>query len=157
MVIGVDSYLVFRLATEWLGIPTRVLQEVTPLREIRTLPHRRQGVVLGVVNVRGELVICAGLDRALGVAQSDGPHGETASEASHQRLLIARREGDRFAFPVDHVHGITRFPPGDIREVPSTVSRGGHPCTHGIALLEGRSVGLIDDERLFHLLNRSLG
>ncbi len=43
-------------------------QEVTNLRPIHSLPHRRSGVMLGLANVRGELLICVSLAMLLGVA-----------------------------------------------------------------------------------------
>jgi chemotaxis-related protein WspD len=148
------SYVAFLIGDEWLGLPTRVLQEVAPPRAIRTVPHRRQGVVLGLVNVRGELVICACLRAALWT-EDDAEQG--AAAAAHQRLLIVYRDGERFAFPVDQVQGIVHLNSSDLREVPATVGRHPQNCLAGVVSWQGRSIGLIDDDRLFQLLNRSLG
>src|ERR1700754_1684934 len=48
-----DSALVFRVADEWLALPTAALRHIEDLRPIHSLPHRRNRVVLGVVHVRG--------------------------------------------------------------------------------------------------------
>lgn len=61
------SVLVFRLATEWLALPTVVCQEIVERRFIHSLPHRREGIVLGLVNVRGELIVCVSAARLLGL------------------------------------------------------------------------------------------
>ncbi len=61
------SAVVFRLKAEWLALPTHTFQEVGERRPIHSLPHRRDGIVLGLVNVRGELLICVALDRFLGL------------------------------------------------------------------------------------------
>ena len=50
------SALIFRIDREWLALPTHAFQEVAERRAIHTLPHRRQGIVLGLVNIRGELL-----------------------------------------------------------------------------------------------------
>lgn len=151
-----DSYVAFRIGDEWLGLPTRALQEVAPPRPVRTVPHRRQGVVLGLVNVRGELVLCACLRTALWTGDDPGA-GATPATAARQRLLIADREGERFAFPVDQVQGILHLHASDLREVPATVGRHPQNCLTGLVSWQGRSIGLLDDSRLFQLLNRSLG
>ena len=52
------SLLVFRLHREWLGLPTRALDEVAAARPVLPLPHRRDPAVLGVTNVRGTLTVC---------------------------------------------------------------------------------------------------
>src|SRR2546422_1979826 len=41
----------------------RSIAEVAERRVIHSLPHRRTGIVLGVVNVRGELLVCVSLGR----------------------------------------------------------------------------------------------
>src|ERR1051325_6490730 len=64
------SVVLFRLGAEWLALPTSAFQEVAERRGLHTLPHRRRGLALGLVNVRGELLICASLARLLGLEQS---------------------------------------------------------------------------------------
>src|SRR5947208_600171 len=53
-----SSILLFRINAEWLALPTQAFQEVAEWRKVHSLPHRRQSVVLGLVNIRGELLIC---------------------------------------------------------------------------------------------------
>lgn len=62
-----SSLLVFRLQGEWLGLPTKALDEVAGTRPILTLPHRRDPAVLGVTNMRGTLTVCVSLGRLLGL------------------------------------------------------------------------------------------
>lgn len=66
------SVVIFRLGSEWLALPTPAFQEVAERRRLHSLPHRRGGVVLGLVNVRGELLVCASLHRVLGLASPPG-------------------------------------------------------------------------------------
>lgn len=62
--LGLRSYLFFRVASEWLALPTSVLQEVAEPRLVRSVPHRRLPVLLGLVNVRGQLLPCISLTKA---------------------------------------------------------------------------------------------
>src|SRR5579872_4617099 len=61
------SFVIFRVGAEWLALPTSVVTEVADSRPIHSLPHRRNSAVLGLVNVRGELLVCVSLGRVLGV------------------------------------------------------------------------------------------
>src|SRR5262245_53190282 len=64
-----QSLIVFRLGDECLALPTKVCVEVAELRPIHSLPHRRNQSVLGLVNVRGELLPCVSMAAILGVKQ----------------------------------------------------------------------------------------
>ncbi len=63
-----QSVIVFRLRAEWYAIRAAVSQEIADLRPIHSLPHRRDGAVLGVANVGGGLLVCIALTVILGVA-----------------------------------------------------------------------------------------
>src|SRR5881409_3750055 len=66
-----ESVLTFHLGDEWLALPVRVLIEVTTPRPVHRVPYRA-GLLAGLVNIRGELCLCAHLARLLGIE----PHGE---------------------------------------------------------------------------------
>lgn len=163
------SVVIFRLGDEWLALPTQTLQEVVALGTavspasgdeaqapgidlpasalaprcvIHSLPHRRGSVVLGLVNVRGELVICVSLGRLLSGGCVDEnaailAKGSAASpatqpvlqttqprsyERSHTRLLVAEWDGSRLVFPVHEVHGVHRLQPEQLKDPPATLA-----------------------------------
>ena len=60
--LGTASLVLFRLQNEWLAMPTHNFQEVAERRPIHSLPRRREAALLGLANVRGELVICISWD-----------------------------------------------------------------------------------------------
>jgi chemotaxis-related protein WspD len=147
------SVLVFRISNEWLALPTQAFQEVAELRLIHSLPHRRQAIVLGLANVRGELVICVSLGRALGVENvAPRPNLRTM----YDRLLVARWDGQRLAFPVDEVYGIHRFDLGQVKPAPAVVSKSTQTYSRGVLQWQQHTVGFLDAELLFSFLNRSL-
>jgi chemotaxis-related protein WspD len=147
------SALLFRINTEWLALPTPAFQEVAERRPIHSLPHRRQGTVLGLVNVRGELLICVSLGHLLGLALS--PLRETA-HTTYDRLLVAKWDGYRFVFPADEVRGILRFQTPESQEPPASLAKSQLSYTRGILYSQGRTVGLLDADLLFSSFNRSL-
>ena len=147
------SVVIFRIGMEWLALPTQVFQEVAERRIMHSLPHRRQGIVLGLVNIRGELLICVSVGRLLGLekeAQRD------KRRAAYDRLLVVNSAGSRLAFPVEEVHGTHRFHREDLKEPPATVAKSALTYTQGIIPWRECTVGFIDAELLFSVLNRSL-
>jgi len=147
------SAVLFRIASEWLALPAQTFQEIAERRPIHSLPHRRLGVVLGLVNVRGELLICVSLGMLLGL---EGSTPGRATEIRCERLLVAHWQGHRFVFPVDEVHGIHRFQGTELREPPATVAKAQASYTRAIFFWKNHPVGYLDPGPLFAALNRSL-
>jgi chemotaxis-related protein WspD len=147
------SVTIFRIGGEWLALPTEAFQEIAERRTMHTLPHRRRGVVLGVVNIRGELVICASLSKLLGLGTTLLPRQNTVR---FNRWLVALWNGQRCAFPVEEVHGVHRFHTADLREPPATVGTSDTCCAVGLFPWREVSVGLLAPDALFAALNRNL-
>ena len=94
------SILIFRIAGEWLSIPTRLLTEIASTRPIHSIPHRRDGTVLGVANIRGELLVCISLRHILNIDSL--PETQTAkTRQMEQRFLVIQDENGRIVCPVD--------------------------------------------------------
>jgi chemotaxis-related protein WspD len=120
---------------------------------MHSVPHRRLGVVLGLVNIRGELFICVSLARLLGLAQ------DICRERLRReplRLLVVHAETQRFAFPVDEVHGVHRFNLDELESPPATVAHAQRSFTRGVLRWRRHMVGCLNAEALFCHLNHSL-
>jgi chemotaxis-related protein WspD len=151
------SVLIFRVASEWLALPTSVVTEVSNLLPIHSLPHRQNRVVLGVASVHGELLVCVSLGQIIGVepAAAAAPSRDRRGTV-YERLLVIGREDVRAICPVDEVHGLHRFHPREVNEVPTTVAKAAVTYATGVLTCDSRSVGLLDDQLLFYTLKRSL-
>jgi chemotaxis-related protein WspD len=147
------SAVIFCLHTEWFALPTEAFQEVTEWRPVHSLPHRQHGVVLGLVNIRGELLVCVSLGHVLGLS---GLSPLEVLRTNPQRLLAADWGGSRFVFPVNEVGGIHRFDMQQLQEPPATLSKSNRTFTRGILHWEDRTVGFLDPNGLFSSLDRSL-
>jgi chemotaxis-related protein WspD len=147
------SALLFRINAEWFALPTQAFQEVAEHRLVHSLPHRRQGIVLGLVNIRGELLICVSLGHLLEPERL--PRGERPRH-TYDRLLVTNWDGNRLVFPVDEVRGVHRFQMPELKEPPATVAKSNLSYTQGLLYWQGRAVGFLDANRLFSALNRSL-
>jgi chemotaxis-related protein WspD len=147
------SAVIFRISDEWLALPTPAFQEVAERRRIHSLPHRRNSTVLGLANIRGELLICVALGRLLGLERAPSPQ---LARTTYDRLLVTSWESSRLVFPVDEVQGIHRFQGHELREPPATVAKS-KPCfSEGILLWREKTIGLLDPALLFSSLNQNL-
>jgi chemotaxis-related protein WspD len=150
---GNTSAVPFRIESEWLALPTEAFQEAAERRPIHSLPGRPDGLVLGLANVRGELLICVSFGHLLGL---DKLAPTELLRSSYHRLLVANWKGHRFAFPVDEVQGPLRFHPRDLKAPPATVAKSNTTFTRGLLYWQDRAIGCLDADLLFSTLNRSL-
>jgi chemotaxis-related protein WspD len=147
---GKTSVVVFRVGRDWLALPTPVFQEIVEHRPVHSIPHRRGGIVLGLVNVRGELILCVCVARLLGLGEIPLVTGST-----YRRLLVVAWDGRRLVFPANEVHGIHRLAP----EEPAGAKAAVKPATalaRTVFRWQDKVVGLLEPELLFSTLNRSL-
>jgi chemotaxis signal transduction protein len=150
------SALVFRIGAEWLSISTSVLQEIAEVPQLHRLPHRRGGLLNGLVCVRGELLLSIALEVLLQIRKL--PEGRPAEVQNNgARLLICDQKGSRFAFPVDEILGVRTYIPRDLKEVPATLAKAVSRHTVGVLQIENRTVGYLDDERVFQFLDKNVG
>jgi len=151
--LGSLSVLVFRVFGERFAVKTVFFQEAAELSPVHTLPLKVNRVFRGLANINGELLLCLSIADLLELtteAESD------AQPVVYERMLVVGQEGQRFVFPVQQILGVHRIAPEDLDEVPATLSRSARSLTKGIFLLNGRHVGLLDEERLFPAMTRSL-
>ncbi|KVU23594.1 chemotaxis protein CheW [Burkholderia ubonensis] len=149
-----QTALAFRIADEWLGLPVPALRQIDGPRPIHPLPHRRNGVVLGLVNVRGTLTIAASLGALLGLEHDAA--GRHASRHAHARLLVVEHRGDTVALPVDEVEGVLRFAASALLPAPTTLAHAATMHTRGLLAWRDTTLGLLDADRVFDSLARSL-
>lgn len=153
--VRTQAMFIFRLGAEWLGLATSCIDEVVEPRAIHALPHRREGVVRGLVNVSGQLTLCVALEQLfqLGVARPE----RRRQSLLGRRLVVLASQGQRTAFEADEVHGEHRFDPASLRAVPATVAHSMANFTTTVLPWNDRVVGQLDTGLLFHAINRRLG
>ena len=83
----------------------------------------------------------------------------SASDVSDnmQRLVVVERESQVWAFDVDEVAGVSRFPLSELGNVPATVANSLARYSRGVFLWNEKAIGFLDDERLFEQLRRAVG
>lgn len=159
-----QSALVFRIAEEWLALNVQVLIEVTTRRAVHRIP-RRDGLLAGLVNIRGELQLCVRLSQLIGhtpasplpdAGTTAKRNEEESNNADRGRLLVVQSSSQRWVFPVDEVDQVHRFNSDELTTVPATVSRSRTHLTRGLFNRRERSIGYLDHDRLFDALRTRL-
>jgi chemotaxis-related protein WspD len=153
------SLVIFRLHAEYLAVRTCCLVEVTLPQWIHVIPHRSNNVILGLVNIRGQLRICVSAHGLFGVEQTatsqQTPRDDTASEArattSKLRMLILHEQSEQWVFSVEEVLGVHRLPTTDLRPVPSTFGNAG-AFSQSVFSWEGHTVGYLDEAQFLSAL-----
>ena len=141
------SVLIFRLGPEWLAFRTQTVAEVTTPRPVHRVPHRTNEVFLGLVNLQGQVQLCVSLHGLLGVTAT----------STQVRLVVLRdrNRAESWAFAADEVLGVQHVPRGRWRGVPSTLANPTVGFSQAVLSWKERSIGLLDEERVFMAL-RSL-
>jgi chemotaxis-related protein WspD len=158
------SVIIFRMGNERLALPVRMLQEVTRPCVIQPLPHRSNELFLGLVNIRGETLLCACLSHLLNIKMTqDNVSNKANKQDSYtpqainlQRMIVAGQGEDKWVFPVDEVHGIFRFNLNELQDPPVVITKSEEGYTIGIIYWQGEKVNYLDSDLLFYTLNHKI-
>ncbi|MBI3414706.1 MAG: chemotaxis protein CheW [Verrucomicrobia bacterium] len=161
---GLRAAVLFRIGVEWFALPVGVLAEVVERRPVHSIPHSTCKFLKGLVNIRGELQVCISLTKLLGLPKRT--EEQKASHSVFERLIVVKRDGHHLVFPVSEIHGLSRYHPGELRAPPATGQRTSgcfvsaalpwHPPRDDAMTAREINVGLLDDELLFHFVNKNL-
>jgi chemotaxis-related protein WspD len=142
------------LSNEWFALPAKYVREATNLKPIHTVPGKSGKIFLGVTAIRGELELCVSLHGLLEIDEAVAPSAD--SYRVLPRLLAVARNDEHWAFGVDELDGVHRFPFSLIGEAPATVARARRSFTKGLIEFGTGHVGLLDESVLFDALAGSL-
>lgn len=146
--------VIFRLGDEWFAWNARSVVEVTELKVIRRIPSRTNRLLLGLVNIRGELQMCLALRELLSIPQDGVP--ATSEVQAMRRFMVTSKGSSRWVFPVDEVSGVRRMPLAALGNVPTTVSHAASQFTQGVFAIDGHSVGYLAEDFVFAALEGKL-
>jgi chemotaxis-related protein WspD len=149
------SVIIFRLGNERFALPVNILQEVTAPYTIHTVPHRRNSVFLGLINIRGETLLCISLRDLLGLEPA-AKSADFSSVINPQRMIVAGKNEHKWVFPVDEVHGTYRFHLNEFKDSPVVISKAAEAYTKGIVTWKDQKIDFLDSELLFYTLNHKV-
>jgi purine-binding chemotaxis protein CheW len=134
--------LTFGLGRERYAIETRFVREVTRLSDLTPVPGA-PSFILGITNVRGEVVPVVDVRKLFGVAEK----GLT----DLSRLVVLGTEATEFGLLADAVHDVERLPGSEALDAPESVAGIGREYLRAVTrdalvVLDGEA--LLEDERL---------
>jgi chemotaxis-related protein WspD len=144
------SVIIFKIGREFLALRSAVFQEIINPHPVHKIPHRSNDVLLGLTNIHGELQLCFSLKALIGNNDAEQP------ENSSPRMLVIKKDGGCWVFPVDQVLGVFRCSDLNVQNVPVTVAKATGTFTKQVIMYEQREVGLLDDELLIYTLQRRI-
>ncbi len=154
--IATRSVAIFRLQDEWFGLSAQMFQAVVTIVPIRRIPQRSNDVLLGLVNISGELQLCVSLAQLLGLPSSQSTATTDQTTALiYPRMVVVQLGEARWVFPVDDIYGVERFAIDQIQPAPANVSQQQHCLTQGVIEWRGHFLSYLDEARLSQRLQRS--
>lgn len=149
-----QSVVIFTLGSAFLALPTSLFREVATKRVVHRVPGNRGKVLLGLVNIRGEIQLCVSLALVLELEKSGGTN--TALRDVSGRLLVVEYMEEAWVFPVTLVHGTYRYPEDGLQSLPSTVEKTPSAFSRGTFEWAGKTISLLNEATLFAALKRGL-
>ena len=136
-----EPVVVFRLCGRTLALSARLLKAVMEPVPICVVPHRRDGVLLGLVAYGGEVLPCCSVARLLGFEDA----GSTG-----KMMVLEERAGVRWVVPVEAVIGV----PSLLREA----SDGSLPGWSEACVRDGdEAISLLTPDTLFARMLQAAG
>ncbi len=121
--------VVFRVASELYAVSTHAAREVIPFEAPRRLPGAAEHV-LGVLNIRGEIIPVADVMLALGLPPV----------ANRRQIIVCDIDDGSMGIVVESVESITNISPGDITQ-PEALS---HPALSGVVTSDAGLIVVMD-------------
>ncbi len=147
------SVVIFRIKGEWLALSTLVFKQVCESRIIHRVPHKDSRLLLGLVNIEGQIRMCVALNRLLEI---EDQAEKTIESEAFNRFIVVDKEGEIWVFPVDEVFGIFHCYPDQITNLPVTLAKSSSNYLKGVFSWDKGNVGYLDEELLFYTLKRKI-
>ncbi len=151
---GDQSAIVFRVGSEWLAMPLRLMDEITRMRKVHSIPHKRHQALRGLVNINGVLLVCVCLQQLLKI--EDRPDEKPKPQLPGARMIVVRKDKNRYVVPVNETRNTIRYQQHELKDPPSTLSSSARVFIDGVLVRDGLSIGLVGSDVLFAELERSL-
>ncbi|MEL6158326.1 MAG: chemotaxis protein CheW [Cyanobacteria bacterium J06623_5] len=162
------SAMIFRLGREWFALPAGLCVQVLPPVPAHTLPHRSNSTLLGVVNVRGQMLLKVSLIEILGLTPHatanyapeapDNSIAEAKGKIYPRMMVVEKLDGqgdsDVWVFEVDELDGIHAIGHDQLESAAAGIKTDAIACTSQVFLWQGHRVNYLEDEQLFEALRQ---
>ena len=149
------SVMILRIGDEWFALPSGLCQMVTENKPIHSIPHQRNSLIKGIVNISGEVQLCFSLGSLLGV--KEGVEETTYGlRGLYNCLIVLIQEGKRYVFPVSEFRGLHRYNKKELQSTPATIKKDTANFLIGVIGLDELNVGCLDSKIVFNSLEKQI-
>ncbi|MCY1002537.1 chemotaxis protein CheW [Myxococcus sp. MISCRS1] len=143
-----EEYLAFRLEGECYAVPIRAVREIAKVPPLTEIP-RAEPQLLGVLNLRGELLPAYDIKVRLGLAERAplvaGPDAPVPPREA--RILVLRTQTGPAGVWVDSVSGVVKLKPSMLEPPPPSLRIGDRDCVVAIGRRGPSLFILLDPEQ----------
>ena len=139
-----NRLLSFTLGVERFAIPLIGVREVLVVPEFTPLPFAPD-YVLGVINIRGQIITAVDLRMRLNMIVSD--------LTSETALIVCESGAIRVAFLVDSINQVINYEPQDIQEKPEVETSSSSRFINAIYRRDNNFILIIDTEKILSAEN----
>ncbi len=139
-----SRWVCFVVAGQDYGLPIERVQEVLRDTAVEPVPGT-QPVVLGVINLRGNVVTVLDLRIRMGISASDA--AVPVADAD-RRIIVLELGGELFGLAVDAVAEVLKLADAAIKPSPQVGDAGAMPRAAGLVSRDQRLLTLIEPESL---------
>ncbi|WP_337841826.1 chemotaxis protein CheW [Rheinheimera sp.] len=143
------QHLLFRLGAQWFALPSRVLDFIISPVQVRKVPNRHSATLLGVCNVRGQLLPWVSLHKLLKI-------DETGTDAAKARLLVLNHSSGHLVSQADEILGIHKLEPGFWLTKPNSSDQLLSQLTLGLGRYQQLDLTLLDAQALMQAMLEEL-
>lgn len=152
-----QSLIVFRLVGDWFALPSAVLSEIARYRGLHHIPHHKQRLIVGLVNLRGRISLCYSLGYLLGVDEQAGLTGFSQGALQIRRQLVVNFDEQQYVFMADEVAGVNRYPKSKFVDVPAEEKLFGSVKVTATLPLQDKQVYVLDAQSLYNVIQGAAG
>lgn len=133
----VQQFCTFFVKDEFFGVPVQQVQEVIRYQEMTRVPLV-PGIIRGLINLRGQIVMAVDLRRRLGL--EDRPDSELPMN------VVVLTEDGAVSFLVDEIGDVLEVDDESFEEAPETVRGQARDLVGGVYKLPDRLLLVLDAE-----------
>jgi chemotaxis-related protein WspD len=139
--------LAFRLGTEWFSLPVALCQSVNLPGAIHSLPGSPSPALIGLANLRGELLLCIDLRPLLNLESTAAPTPGT-------RWIVLAQGRNRWIVPVDEVLGLYSATDSLTSLPPATLYSPDQPPIQTLTSWQDHTINQLDPQALIATLQQ---
>ena len=150
------SIVVFRLSNEWFSLSTLIFSEISVQHVINPIPCQKNSLLLGIVNLKGQLRICFSMQELLGIKKETKTFRKKILSSHYPRLGAISDGSSLWTFPIEEVDGIYQFDLSTMSNVPVNVLNSKENYLKGAITLNEKKIYIISEELLFQSLRSKI-